>query len=238
PLPTLALNAASTSLAIVQGTAGTVGLTAVTGGSFTGMIGYSVSGLPAGVSAKWSANPATPPASISTNNETLTLTASSTAPASSATVVVTVAGGGVSASRSIGLQVKTALGVVLAVSPQTLAMASLSSATVTVTAAPLGATVLVANAGWSSISITSGLPKGITASWGAPGVTSAGTLFRTLTLTGSASAIAGTSTLSLAGTFTAKTGSVYKSNANLPLAVSLSAAKRLHARPVQNHAKS
>src|SRR5882757_9494299 len=237
-LPTLALNAASTSLAVVQGASGTVGLTAITGGSFTGMIGYSVSGLPTGVSAKWSANPATPPASISSNNETLTLTASATAPASLATVVVTVAGDGVSASRRIALQVQPLLGVVLAVSPQTLAMASLSSATVTVTAAPLGATVLVANAGWSSVSITSGLPKGITASWGAPGVTSAGTLFRTLTLTGSASAVAGTSTLSLAGTFTAKTGSVYKSNANLPLTVRLSAAKRLHARPVQNHAKS
>jgi hypothetical protein len=225
-------------MAVVQGASGTVGLTALTGGSFTGMIGYSVSGLPAGVTAKWSANPATPPASVSTNNETLTLTASPTTPASLATVVVTVAGDGVSASKSIALQVQPALGVVLAVSPQTLSMASLSSATVTVTAAPLGGAVLVANAGWSTISIGSGLPKGITASWGAPGLTSAGTLFRTLTLTGSASAIAGTSTLSLAGTFTSKTGGVYKSSANLPLVVSLSVAKRLHARPVQNHAKS
>ncbi len=238
PPPTLALNAASSSLAIVQGTSGTVGLTAVTGGSFTGMIGYSVSGLPAGVSAKWSANPATPPASVSTNNETLTLTASATAPASLATVVVTVAGDGVSSSRSVTLQVQPAMGVVLAVSPQTLSMSSISSATVTVTAAPLAGTVLVANAGWSSISIASGLPKGITASWGAPGSTSAGILFRTLTLTGSANAVAGISTLSLAGTFTAKTGSVYKSSANLPLTVSLSAAKRLRARPVQNHHKS
>jgi hypothetical protein len=202
------------------------------------MIGYSVSGLPAGVSAKWSANPAKPPSSISTNSETLTLTASATTPPSLATVVVTVAGDGVSANRGITLQVRPALGVVLAVSPQTLAMSSISSATVTVTGAPLGGTVLVANAGWSSISIASGLPKGITASWGAPGVTSAGTLFRTLTLTGSAGAIAGTSTLNLAGTFTAKTGSVYQSSTNLPLTVSLSAAKRLRARPVQNHRKS
>jgi pseudomonalisin len=238
PLPTLAMNAASASMALVQGASGTLGLTVLTGGSFTGMIGYSASGLPVGVTAKWSANPAAPPASVSANNETLTLTASSTAPPSSATVVVTVAGDGVSASKSITLKVQPALGVVLAVSPQTLSMPSLSSATVTVTAAPLGGTVLVTSAGWSTISIASGLPKGITASWGAPGVTSAGTLFRTLTLTGSASAIAGTSTLSLAGTFTSKTGSVYKSSANLPLAVSLSVAKRLHARPIQNHAKS
>jgi subtilase family serine protease len=238
PPPTLSLYAASTSMAVVQSSSGTVGLTAVTGGSFTGMIGYSVSGLPAGVSAKWSANPATPPASISTNNETLTLTASAAAPASVATVVVTVAGDGVSANRSIALQVQPALGVVLGVSPQTLAMTSVSSATVTVTSAPFGGAVLIGSAGWSSMSIASGLPKGITASWGAPGMTSAGILFRTLTLTGSASALAGTSTLSLAGTFTSKTGSVYKSSANLPLTVSLSVAKKLRARPVQNHAKS
>jgi pseudomonalisin len=238
PPPTLALNAASTSMTVVQRASGTVGFTVLTGGSFTGMIGYSVSGLPAGVTAKWSANPATPPASVSTNYETLTLTASPAAPTSSATVVVTVAGDGVSANKSIALKVQPALGVVLAVSPQTLSMPSLSSATVTVTAAPLGGAVLVSNAGWSTITIASGLPKGITASWGRPGVTSTGTLFRTLTLTGSASAIAGTSTLSLAGTFTSKTGNVYKSSANLPLAVSLSVAKRLHARPVQNRPRS
>jgi len=237
PPPTLALNAASPSLAVVQGTAGTVGLTAVTGGSFTGMIGYSVSALPAGVTAKWSANPATPPASVSTNNETLTFTASAAAQSSLATVVVTVAGDGVSASRSIALQVQPAPGVALAVSPQTLSMAPLSSATVTVTATPQGGTVL-GNAGWSSISITSGLPKGITASWGTPGMTSAGILFRTLTLTSSAGVIAGNSTLSLAGTFTAKTGSVYTSGTSLPLTVRLSVAKKLRARPVHVRSKS
>jgi hypothetical protein len=238
PPPTLALNAAFTSMAVLQGASGAVALTALTGGSFTGTIGYSVSGLPAGVSAQWSANPSTPPASVSTNNETLTLKASPVAPASLATVVVTVAGDGVSASRSIALQVQPAVGVVLGVSPQTISVASLSSATVTVTATPFGGAVLVGNAGGSSFSIASGLPKGITASWGAPGITSAGILFRTLTLTGSAGAIAGVSTVDLAGTFTARTGSVYKCNVNLPLTVSLDVAKRLHARPMQNHGKS
>ncbi len=97
---------------------------------------------------------------------------------------------------------------------------------------------MVTNAGWSTISIASGLPKGITAAWGAPGVTSAGTLFRALTLTGSASAIAGVSTLSLTGAFTSKTGSVYNTSASLPLTVSLSVAKRVHPRPVQSHGKS
>jgi hypothetical protein len=235
PPPTLALNTASTSVAVVQGASSTVGLAALTGGSFTGMIGYSATGLPAGVTAKWSANPATPPASVSTNNETLTLTASRTAQPSLDTVVVTVAGDGVSASKSVTLQVQPALGVALAVSPQILAMGSLSTAMVTVTATPVGGAVLVTSPGWSTISIASGLPKGITAAWGTPGVTPAGALFRTLTLTGSASAIAGTSTLSLTGSYTSKTGSVYETSADLPLTVSLNVAKRLHARPPQTH---
>src|SRR6202043_83744 len=154
---------------------------------------------------------------------------------SAATVVVTVAGDGVTASRSIALQVQPAVGVVLGVSQPTLAMSSVSSATVTVTGAPFGGAILAANAGSSTITIASGLPKGVTASWGAPGITSAGILFRTLTLTGSASALPGISTLSLSGTFTAKTGSVYKSTVDLPLTVSLSVAKKLRARPVQVH---
>jgi pseudomonalisin len=235
PLPTLTLNAASASLAVVQGTSSTVGLTVQTGGSFSGMIGYSVSSLPTGVTARWSANPATPPASVSTNSETLTLTASATAPLSLATVVVTVAGDGLNTSKNLTLQVQPTPGVLMTVSPQTLSMPSLATATVTVTGTPVGGAVLATGATGSTISIASGLPKGFTASWGAPGVTSAGAMFRTMTLTGSTSAIAGTSTLSLAGAFTSKTGSVYKTNVNLPLTVTLTPAKRLHARPVQTH---
>jgi subtilase family serine protease len=236
--PTLSLSVASTSMTVVGGASGTVGLTAFTGGSFTGMIGYSVAGLPAGVTAKWSANPATPPAGVSTNNETLTLTASPTAPPSLATVVITVSGDGISASKSTILQVQPAMGVVLAVSPQTLSMGSLSIATITVTATPFGGAALATNGGSSPISIASGLPKGITAAWSTAGVTSSGAVFRTLTLTGSANAIAGTSTLSLTGSFASRNGSVYKASVNLPLTVTLSVAKRLHARPMQTHAKS
>jgi pseudomonalisin len=105
PLPTLSLNPASTSVTVMRGTSSTIAFTAVTGGSFTGSISYSVSGLPPGVTAKWSANPTTPPASMSTNSEILTLTAPSTAVAASATAVVTVAGDGISASKHVPLTV-------------------------------------------------------------------------------------------------------------------------------------
>ncbi len=43
PLPTLSLNAASTSVTVMGGTSSTIAFTAVTGGSFTGSISYSVS---------------------------------------------------------------------------------------------------------------------------------------------------------------------------------------------------
>jgi pseudomonalisin len=230
PLPTLTLGTASTSIAVVQGTSGTMGLTAVTGGSFSGMITYSLSGLPAGVSAKWSANPATPSASASTNSEVLTLTAASTAAVGSATVVVTVSGDGLVASKSVALQVQAAPGILLNVSPQTLSALRISVNTVTVTATPVGGAVLAGVTG-SGISITAGLPKGFTSAWSAPSVASAGALVWKLTLTGSASAVAGTSTLSLAAVATSKTGSVYKANGSLPMAVTLTAAKLLNPQP-------
>ena len=66
-------------------------------------------------------------------------------------------------------------------------------------------------------------------------MTSAGAVVRTLTLTGGTSAVSSTSTLSLAGAFTAKSGSVYKMSVNLPMTVTLNSTKRLHPRPSPVH---
>jgi len=238
PLPTLTLNAGSTSVSVVQGGSTTAGFSAVTGGSFTGVISYFVSGLPAGVTAKWSANPQTPAASVSTNSETLTLTASATATVSSAALLVTAAGDGLSQSRSLTLQVQPAAGVALTVSPQAISMSSASAVTATVTLTPVGGAVAASGGMGSSISILSGLPKGITASWSSPGVSSTGAVVYKLTLTGSANAIGSTSTLSLNAALLAKNGSLYRSTVNVPLTVTLSAAKRLIPRPVQVHGRS
>ena len=235
PLPTLTLNTASTSVTVMRGTSSAISFTAVTGGSFTGSIRYSVSGLPAGVTAKWSANPTTPSASISTNSEILTLTTPSTAVAASTTAVVTVAGDGLAASKYVALRVQAAPGVLLQGSPQAISMPSLSTATITVTATPVGGVALATSRAASTISIASGLPKGFTASWGAASVTSAGVSVRTLTLKGSSAAIASTSTLSLAGIFTAKTGNVYRTSMNLPLTVALNPVIRPQPRPSQIH---
>jgi pseudomonalisin len=237
PLPTLALHAGSGSVSVVQGGSTTAGFSAATGGSFTGIISYSVSGLPAGVTAKWSANPQTPPASVSTNSETLTLTASATSLVRPVALVVTAAGDGLGASNGLTLLVQPAAGAVLAVSPSAISMPSASSAIVTVTLTPVGGAVVATGGKGSSISM-SGLPKGMTASWSAPGMSSSGAVLWKLTLIGSANAMASTSALSLNAAFTGKNGNVDRSVINVPLTVTLSAAKRLLPHPVQVRGRS
>ena len=140
--PTLTVTPASGSAAVVQGATAKVNLTAATGGSFSGNIGWSVFGLPSGVSAGWSANPMTPYGSTSSNIETLTLTAASTATVGSATVTVTAVGDGLTASKAITVQVALAPGITLAASPSTISMQSLTTAAVKVTATPVGGLVI------------------------------------------------------------------------------------------------
>jgi hypothetical protein len=249
--PTLSLTAVAASTAVVQGGSDTVSLTAVTGGSFSGNITYSVTGLPTGVTAAWSANPMTTASGASTNKETLTLTAASGAKVASGNIVATAAGDGLVSSQSVTLQVQQAPGVTLAVSPASVQMQSLSTTALTVTATPLGglavnvsgasseyarhsgglggllSNVPVAAAGATGtggamISVTSGLPKGVTATFSAPSVAASGSIIWTLTLTGSASAVAGSSTLGVTAQLTAvNTGVVYPASANVPITVTL-----------------
>jgi len=215
--PTLALAAASSSVSITQGAQATAGVTATTGGSFSGNITLSVTGLPSGVTASWSANPLTPSSGSATSTSTLTLTASSSASVSSPTITVTAAGDNLTTSQSVNLKVLQAPGVTLAVSPTAISVQSLSTTSVTVTATPVGGVA----ASSEKISIASGLPKGFTATWSAPSVASSGVITWTLTLTGSASASAGSSTLALTAQVTAKTGTVYTVSQNVPMTVTL-----------------
>lgn len=104
--PTLTLTAASSSVAVAQGSSGTVSLTAVTGGSFSGPISLQVSWLPAGVTARWSLNPITPAASASTSQVTLTFRVSRLARVGPSTITVTASGDGMTATGQIALQVQ------------------------------------------------------------------------------------------------------------------------------------
>jgi subtilase family serine protease len=105
--PTLALMATAQTAAIPDGGSAMIRFSAVTGGSFTGSVSFSVSGLPGGVAATWSTNPLTPSSSASTNNVSLKLTAEQGATNGSSTVVVTAAGDGLSATQTITVTVAT-----------------------------------------------------------------------------------------------------------------------------------
>ncbi|MGD0348582.1 MAG: S53 family peptidase [Terracidiphilus sp.] len=99
--PTLALTATAQSAAIPDGGSAMIGFSAVTGGSFTGSVSFSVSGLPGGVTAAWSTNPLTPSSSTSTTNVALKLTAEPGAGNGSSSVVVTASGDGLIATQTI-----------------------------------------------------------------------------------------------------------------------------------------
>lgn len=215
--PTLTLNAASSSVSIVQGATGVISLTAVTGGSFSGSIALSVTGLPSGVTARWSANPLTP--SGSTTAATLTLAVPSTAAAQSSNITIQAVGDGLTATKTITLQVQYAPGVLLSLSPTSLSFASLSTTTLTVTATPVGGVVAPPGAAGARISIVSGLPSGITASWSAPALASSGSVSWKLTLTGSSAALTSSTTLDLTASIASKSGQTYSASATVPLRV-------------------
>ena len=220
--PTLTLSSAPASASVVQGATTAVSLAATTGGGFTGNITWSVSGLPSGVTAAWSANPQTPTSANSTNTQTLKLTASSTAGVASTAITVTAAGAGLTASKQVTLAVTSAPGTTLAASSSSLSLQSLGSGQVTVTATPKGGLTVASGAAGSSISITSGLPKGVTAAWSTPSVNSSGVVSWTLTLTGSATAVAGSSTLGLSAQVVSSAHTSYAATSSLPVTVTLS----------------
>jgi subtilase family serine protease len=104
--PTLKLTAASSLVPLIVGSSGAVNFTTATGGSFTGTIGFTVSGLPSGVTATWSDNSITPAASVSMSTTTLTLTASASARAGTAGIVVTAAGDGLTSVQNLNLLIQ------------------------------------------------------------------------------------------------------------------------------------
>jgi hypothetical protein len=244
---TLTLSAAASAIVVAQGASSSVSFTVSTGGSFSGSIGLSVSGLPAGITAQWSANPLTPPSSNSTNLATLTLTAANSAAVAATQLVITAVGDGLISSQTVPLQVQQAPGIQLDVSPSALSVLSRSTATVTVTATPVGGITVSATAPASpalqftgpprgirsplrdapvlgvtgaSISLLSGLPQGFTATWSAPTVNALGAVAWTLTLTGSATAASGSSSLDMvAQVAAARTGVIYTASLNVPITV-------------------
>lgn len=100
------ISANPTSLSIAQGASGTSTITITSQNSFNSATTLSASGLPSGVTAKFSTNPVTPPANGSATS-TLTLTASSTATVGTATITITGTSGSLTHSTTIALTVTT-----------------------------------------------------------------------------------------------------------------------------------
>jgi subtilase family serine protease len=96
--PTFTLSAHPRTLRIAQGSQGTIAITITPFNGFNGSVTFSVSGLPNGVTAAFSPNPAT-------TSSTLTLAASATAATGTATVTVTGTSGNLTATATFILTV-------------------------------------------------------------------------------------------------------------------------------------
>jgi uncharacterized membrane protein len=184
PAPGYTLSALPTALSVAQGSSGTSAITITPSNSFNGSITLSASGLPSGITAAFSPNPAT-------STSTLTLTASATATTGTATVTITGTSGSLTQSTTISLTI-TGTGnpsFTLSDSPASLAIAQLSQGSSKITITPTG--------GFNSnVSLTaSGLPNGVTASFTPNPVASSSTL----TLAANATAPIGTTTVTITG---------------------------------------
>lgn len=190
--PNFSLSASPNNVAIMQGASGASIITISVGGGFNGNVTLSASGLPSGVTASFSPNPAT-------STSTLTLTATATAATGLSTVKIAGKSGSLTGSTSVSLTVNSPT--------QSFSLAA-SPSTVTLVQGGAGST--------SNISITphsgfagnvtlavSGLPTGVTASFSQDPTTSSSVL----TLTASATAKKGTATVTVTGTSASLTAS-------------------------------
>ncbi len=125
PAPSFTLAPSTATLSVTQGSTATDTITIAGANGFTGSVTLAASGLPAGVTASFSTNPATA-------STVLTLTASSAATTGTATVTITGTSGSLAASTTIALTVNVAPGITLAPSTPTVSVAPGATATDTI----------------------------------------------------------------------------------------------------------
>jgi subtilase family serine protease len=167
--PSFTLAALPGSLSVVQGGSGTSTLTVTPLNGFTGTPTLTVAGLPTGVTAAFTGT-------------SLKLTASATAATGASTLTVTAVSGALSSQATIALTVATAPSFKLS-SPANVTMAAGSTGTATITITP--------QAGFTgTVALTAtGLPTGVTASFGPAGATTTSTLTLTAATAMAASAM-------------------------------------------------
>jgi hypothetical protein len=185
--PSFTLSDSPSSLSITQGgTGGTSTITVHPAGGFTGSVTLAASGLPSGVTATFGTNP-------TTSTSVLTLTASSTATTGTSTVTITGTSGSLTATTTIALTVNAAA------TPSFTLSDSPTSVSITQGGAGGTSTITVTDKNGFTGSVTlaaSGLPSGVTATFGTNPTTSTSVL----TLTASSTATTGTSTVTITGT--------------------------------------
>jgi hypothetical protein len=210
-VPNFLLGGSAATLALAQGGSGSVTVSLSSQFGFSGSATLGTYGLPAGVTAAYSANPIAA-------TSVVTFTASATAQTGTVPIAITGASGNLNAALPLLLTVNASslstFGV--SASPSSLSLSQGASGTATVTVASAG--------GFSSATAlsVSGLPTGVTAAFSPGSVTppANGSAAAVLTLTASAAATTGASTL----TITATSGSVSHTTA-LTLQVDASSAK-------------
>ncbi|MGB9492861.1 MAG: protease pro-enzyme activation domain-containing protein [Terriglobales bacterium] len=179
------LAATPTALTIIHGNSATSAIAIIPQGGFSGNVSLKVSGLPSGVTAVFSSNPAT-------TSSTLTLTVSATAAPAAATLTITGTSGKLTNSTTLSLTVTVGNpAFTLSAAPTAVTiMQGVGSGTSTVSVAPENGF-----SGEVSFAV-SGLPKGVTASFSTNPTTSA----TMVTFTASLTAKKGTATVTITGT--------------------------------------
>jgi uncharacterized membrane protein len=196
--PTFKISTSASSLSVAQGSSGTATLTITAQGGFTGAVTFSATGLPSGVTATFSPNPAT-------GTSTLTLAASSTATLGSATVTIQGASGTLNATATLALTVQGSPTFEMSASTSSLSVAQGSGGTVALT-------ITGQNGFTGAVTLSAtGLPSGVTATFSPNPATGASTL----TLAASSTAALGSATVTLQGV----SGSLSQSS-NIALTVS------------------
>ncbi len=181
--PSFTIAPAAGAIALVQGASATdtVNLNAVNG--FTGSVSLTATGLPTGVTASFATNPATA-------SSVLTFTASSAARAGTATVTITGSSGPLTASTTIALTVAASPSFTLMPVAAAVSLSQGGTATDTID-------ISAANGFTGSVTlVASGLPSGVSASFG----TNPATASTVLTLTASSAAAPGTANVTITGT--------------------------------------
>jgi subtilase family serine protease len=186
PPPNFTLSASPNSLTIAQGANGSSTITVTPQNGFSSTVTLSATGLPTGVTASFSLNPAT-------STSSLTLTAAGTATTGMTTVTITGQSGSLSNTTTLSLTVTAAVAppnFALSASPNSLTILQGAGGSSTITVTPQ-------NGFSSSVTLSAtNLPTGVTASFSP----NPATISSTLTLSAISTAVAGPATMTITGT--------------------------------------